>query len=223
MCCDEEKKVMYRWDVMQRIAEERILAIVRARSREAAAEHARILVAAGLGVVEVSMTTPGALAVVGDLSEGPAVVGVGTVLDEVTAVEAARTGASFVVTPTLDVGVIRAAHRYGLATVVGCGSATEALTAVEHGADAVKLFPANAFSSAALRAILDPFPHVPLVPTGGIGWESAGDWLRAGAIAVGLGSTLLAGGAIETAARVRRLHTTIADLSSAAHVGRRGR
>lgn len=213
---------MYRWDVMRRIAEERILAIVRARSEEVAAQQARNLVAAGLAVVEVSMTTPGALALVRAVSRGSTVIGAGTVLDESTAVQAARAGARFLVTPTLDVGVIRAAHRYGLAIVVGCGSATEAVTAVEHGADAVKLFPANAFSPAALRAILEPLPQIPLVPTGGIPWESAGDWLRAGAIAVGLGSALVAGGPTKTAARVCQLRAAIAELSSGAKAERSG-
>ena len=199
----------HRWDTMSSIAGEAVIAIVRQGSASAAQEHAARLLAAGLTVVEVSLTTPGALEVVADLTgRGDAVVGVGTVLDAESAVAAARAGASFVVTPAFDPGTIRAAHRHGLAAIVGAGTATEVLSAMEHGADAVKLFPASGSSPAVLAALLEPLPHAPLVPTGGVRLDEVGAWLGAGAVAVALGASLVSGDA-DTRALVSRLREQV--------------
>jgi 2-dehydro-3-deoxyphosphogluconate aldolase/(4S)-4-hydroxy-2-oxoglutarate aldolase len=202
------------WDVLQRIAAERLVAIVRRGTREEAAADVEALLTAGALVVEVSLTTPGALSVVEQAAAtaGPDVVlGVGTVLSAADVRLASLAGARLVVTPTFDPDVVRAARRYGVATVVGCGSASEMLSALSCGADAVKLFPASTWTPADLRGLLQALPQLPVVPTGGVSLEDAPEWVAAGAVAVGIGSALTAGDAAQTGARLGQLRARLAD------------
>jgi 2-dehydro-3-deoxyphosphogluconate aldolase/(4S)-4-hydroxy-2-oxoglutarate aldolase len=141
------------WDVLQRVADERFVAIVRRPTQEEAASDVEALLAAGARVVEVSLTTPGALSVVEEAATSAGrdvVLGVGTVLDPTDVRLAHLAGARLIVTPTFDPDVVRCARRYGVASVVGCGSATEMLSALSSGADAVKLFPASTWTPADL-------------------------------------------------------------------------
>lgn len=205
---------MHSWDVLQRVAQERFVAIVRRTTAEAAAADVEALLAAGARVVEVSLTTPGALAVVerAAATAGPDVVlGVGTVLDPTDVRLAALAGARLVVTPTFDPDVVRSARRHGLASVVGCGSATEMLTALSSGADAVKLFPASAWAPADLAGLLQALPQLPVVPTGGVSLSTAAEWIAAGAVAVGMGSALSEGDVAQTGARLSELRARLAD------------
>jgi 2-dehydro-3-deoxyphosphogluconate aldolase/(4S)-4-hydroxy-2-oxoglutarate aldolase len=114
-------------------------------------------------------------------------------------------GAQLLVCPTLDLDVIRTGHRYGALVIPGCSTPTEMVAAVEHGADAVKVFPTSVWTPASLADVRSALPQLPLVPTGGIRVDDAADWLRAGAIAVGIGSELTAGGLDMSAERVARL------------------
>jgi 2-dehydro-3-deoxyphosphogluconate aldolase/(4S)-4-hydroxy-2-oxoglutarate aldolase len=98
--------------------------------------------------------------------------------------------------------VIRTGHRYGLPVIPGVGSASEALRALESGADALKVFPASALGTSFVRELRGPLPHAPLIPTGGIALEDVGAWLAAGAVACGVGGSLARGGPQQTAARV---------------------
>ena len=205
------------WDVLQRVAQERFVAIVRRGSREEAASDVQALLAAGVRVLEVSLTTPGALAVVEEAAAtaGPDVVlGVGTVLEPADVRLAHLAGARLVVTPVLDPEVVLRARRLGLATIVGCGSASEMLSALSCGADAVKLFPASTWTPAGLAALLQALPQLPVVPTGGVSLDAAAGWVAAGAVAVGLGSALAAGDAAEAGARVGQLRAQLADAAS---------
>jgi len=201
------------WDVLQRVADERFVAIVRRGTREAAAADVAGLLAAGARVVEVSLTTPGALSVVEQAAAdaGPEVVlGVGTVLSPTDVRLAQLAGARLVVTPTFDPEVVRCARRYGVASIIGCGSATQMLDALTTGADAVKLFPASSSTPADLEGLLQALPQLPVVPTGGVSLATAADWVAAGAVAVGLGSALTAGDGSATGARVQQLRTRLA-------------
>lgn len=205
---------MHRYEIAAHIADAGVVAIVRERSAELADAKTRSLLDAGQRVVEVSVTTPGAIEVVADLvrSYGEEhLIGVGTVLDETTARLAALAGARFVVSPTVDADVLRTAHRYGMATLPGAFSATEAVRAVQEGADFVKLFPASAYGPRSVRDLLAALPQVALVPTGGISLEAAVDYVRAGAVAVGMGSALTSGPADELAGRVADLHAAVAE------------
>jgi 2-dehydro-3-deoxyphosphogluconate aldolase/(4S)-4-hydroxy-2-oxoglutarate aldolase len=143
--------------------------------------------------VEVSLTTPGALDAIAQLREeapAGARVGAGTVLTARDVVDVAAAGAEFVVTPALAESV-EAAVAAGLPLAAGAFTPSEAVAAVQRGADVVKLFPASALGPAYLRALRDPLPDVPFMAVGGVGVEAARDFLAAGAVAVGVGSPLL--------------------------------
>jgi 2-dehydro-3-deoxyphosphogluconate aldolase / (4S)-4-hydroxy-2-oxoglutarate aldolase len=182
------------WEPVAAVVEQRVLAIVRKSDPAAAHTAATDLLDAGVRAVEISLTTPSALDVIGDIEPPDGTfLGAGTVLDAATAVAAVRAGASFLVTPTLDPQVIAAGRRYGVPVVPGVATPTEALRALAAGADLVKLFPASAWAPGVLRDVLAALPQLSLVPTGGVGLADAPDYLAAGAVAVGLGSALSAG------------------------------
>lgn len=183
---------MFRHDTMNELARHKAVGIVRSDTPEAALDAATALLDAGLRVVEVALTTPGALDVIGELSSSrpEALIGAGTVLDATSCRLAVLAGARFVVAPSLDPDTMRTARRYGAASLPGVGSPTEALTAMEEGADAVKLFPASAFGPSYIREVRAALPQLPFVPTGGVGVDDVRSWLDAGAVAVGLGSAL---------------------------------
>ena len=148
----------------------------------------------GVLALEVTMTVPGALAMIEALAGrfgSDALVGVGSVLNAATARQAIEAGARFVVSPILKEEVIAATHHHDLPVLAGAFSPTEAQHAHELGADIVKVFPADVVGMAFFKAVLAPMPHLKLMPTGGVTLENAGDWIRAGACAVGVGSALL--------------------------------
>jgi 2-dehydro-3-deoxyphosphogluconate aldolase/(4S)-4-hydroxy-2-oxoglutarate aldolase len=196
-----------RWDVAGAIAEQRLLGIVRSASPEAAARTVEVLADSGLTVLEVSLTTPGALDVIRDaVRRHPnLIVGAGTVLDEASARLAVLAGAQFLVSPSLDPDVVRTAHRYGLVTVPGAGTPSEVVAALELGADLVKLFPASSSGPRAVADLLQALPQAPLVPTGGVTPANAVDYVRAGAVAVGMGGSLSNGSPQEVGERVQAL------------------
>jgi 2-dehydro-3-deoxyphosphogluconate aldolase / (4S)-4-hydroxy-2-oxoglutarate aldolase len=175
------------------LAEQRLLAIVRGPDKARLLDCLRVLAAEGVLLVEVSLTSPGAIDVLtaaaaelGDVL----VLGAGTVRTEQQVLDVRAAGASFVVTPGAGAGA-DAAYRTGLPVLAGALTPSEVWAAHERGAAAVKLFPASLGGPAYLRALRDPFPEVPLVPVGGVDAEAAAAYLAAGAIAVGVGSPLL--------------------------------
>jgi 2-dehydro-3-deoxyphosphogluconate aldolase/(4S)-4-hydroxy-2-oxoglutarate aldolase len=172
----------------------RVVAILRAVDASRAEAVVDVLLENGIRSLELTLTTEGALDVVARLvarvPEGTD-VGVGTVLSADAVDRAADAGARFVVSPSVDVAVIEAAARHGIASYPGALTPTEISTAWSAGATAVKLFPAGALGPSYLTAVRAPLPDVPLIPTGGIALEEAGTWLAAGAVAVGVGSPLI--------------------------------
>jgi len=202
---------VYSWQMLARLADERVVAIIRASSAVAARDAAHQVLDTGLGVIEVSLTTPGGLEVITDLRrEYPdAIVGAGTVLDEATARLAILAGAQLLVSPILVDEVLATARRYGIVALPGCSSPTEMIRALQLGAGAVKVFPASAWTPQDLRAVRQALPQLPLVPTGGITVSSASAWIAAGAIAVGMGSGLTSGDPIEAKRRVGVLRAAL--------------
>lgn len=180
----------YPWEVMAGIARHRAIPIVRERDRRQGLDQCRRLIDAGAAIVEVSFTTPAAAAliaeVVGDVGDS-VLVGAGTVLDAATARLAIDAGAQFLLAPGLAPEMICTGQRYGVAVIPAAQTATEAMTAMELGATAVKLFPASSVGIGGMRSIAEALPHVPFIPTGGVRLDAAAEWLDAGAIAVGLG------------------------------------
>ena len=154
----------------------------------------------GVRALEVTMTVPRAVDLIRELAPtlpGDFLLGAGTVTDVATALAVIDAGASFVVGPVFRPDVIAACHERDVAAMPGCFSPTEILAAHECGADIVKLFPATALGPQFIRDVRAPLPQVKLMPTGGVTLDNAGDWIRAGAVAVGLGSALLDAKAIE--------------------------
>lgn len=193
----------------------RVIGIVRTGSAEQAVSMARQIWRAGVDVVEVALTTPGGLQAIETLSAeaGPGqVLGAGTVLDGATARLAVAAGARLLVTPTLSEQVIEVAHRFGVATVIGCCTPTEMLHATTRGADLVKVFPASLWTPRVLADVLQALPQLECVPTGGVTPEDAAEWIRAGARAVGMGSALTKGD--DPAASVRALLAAVHDARS---------
>ena len=144
--------------------------------------------------IEVTMTTPGALNVIAEATRkyGQEVLfGAGTVLDVETARAAILAGAGFVVAPTLSLPVIELCHRYSIPVMPGCYTPTEMLTAWEAGADMIKLFPADVGGPALIKALLAPLPQLQIVPVGGVDLNTAADFIKNGAVALGVGSSLI--------------------------------
>ena len=170
-----------------------VVAIIRTGSAEVAQRQAERVLEAGLPVVEVSLTTPGALSVISALaSSSDAVIGAGTVTSAALAHEAIAAGSRILVSPNMVPAVIEVAVEHDVAVLPGCMTPTEMTTAMDLGATAVKIFPAQVWSPHALRGLLQALPDLPCVPTGGIGPDDAADWIAAGAAAVGVGSALTA-------------------------------
>lgn len=201
---------MDRHEVSAIIRSSGVVGIVRAASEEAALSTALKMLNAGLPAVEISLVTPGALNAINTArGQGIGIVGAGTILDEPSAYAAISAGAQFLVAPTLNEAVIRTALRHGVAVLPGVGSATEALRAIELGADFAKLFPASLYGPAAVRDLLVALPQIPLVPTGGVTLEDVPEYIAAGSAAVGLGSAVSNGDAATIAERIDNLLRTI--------------
>ncbi len=176
------------------IRETGIIAIMRAKSSEQLIAAADAIKAGGVRVIEVTMTTPGALGVIeaAKARYGDDVFfGAGSVLDPETARAAILAGADFIVAPTLKLEMVALCKRYSIPVMPGCYSPTEALTAWEAGADMVKLFPASFGGADLVKAILAPLPHLEIVPVGGVNLDTAADFIRKGAAALGVGSNLV--------------------------------
>lgn len=206
---------MYRWEVLSELAEQKVFGIVRAVDADSARATAEAMVRAGLRTLEVALTTPGGLAVIEEFSGRPGItVGAGTVLDAATARLAVLAGARFLVSPSLHPEVISTAHRYGVAALPGAATPTEIVTALECGADAVKLFPASALGPRWLADVRAAVPQAPIVPTGGVRVDDVPAWIEAGAVACGMGTGLTAGGPEAAAERVRALLARVSSAGS---------
>ncbi|WND38782.1 bifunctional 4-hydroxy-2-oxoglutarate aldolase/2-dehydro-3-deoxy-phosphogluconate aldolase [Streptomyces sp. BB1-1-1] len=180
-------------DFTARLSRDRLAAIVRGRSADAALRTVLTLVEEGIGLVEVSLNTDDACGVIARAARAvgeDAFVGAGTVVTRDDLLRAQDAGATWVVTPTGGDAVAAAAQR-GLPVLAGALTPTEAAAAMAAGATAVKLFPASLGGPAYLRALKDPFPDLPLVPVGGVDADLAPDYFAAGALAVGVGSPLV--------------------------------
>ena len=167
---------------------------MRSDSSDDLIEAAKAVEAGGVNIIEVTLTTPGALDVIASAArqfEDRILFGAGSVLDPETARAAILAGAQFIVTPTLNLETIKVCRRYSRTILAGCFTPTEILTAWECGADFVKVFPADVGGPAYIKAVLAPLPQVALIPTGGVDLDTIGPFLKAGAAAVAAGSSLV--------------------------------
>jgi 2-dehydro-3-deoxyphosphogluconate aldolase/(4S)-4-hydroxy-2-oxoglutarate aldolase len=182
-------------ETFRAIAEAAIVPVVRASSPEAAVHAVDAIYQGGIRAAEITMTVPGAVHVLEKLAGqfgGKILLGAGTVLDPETARICILAGAEFIVSPSLKLATVEMAKRYSKAVTPGALTPTEVVTAWEAGADAVKIFPCgNVGGAKYIKALKGPFPQIEMIPTGGVNLETIGDFLKAGACAVGVGGELV--------------------------------
>ena len=188
---------MKKYEVLKKIERERMIAIIRVSSEEEAERALDALVEGGLHCVELTFTTPYAHSILEKLTkrfEGSGLMlGAGSVLDAETARIAILSGACYLVTPTFSAETVRLANRYGVPVFSGVCTPTEALSALESGVEAVKLFPASSYAPKVVKDWKAPLPNLEIIPTGGVDVHNIADWLKAGAFACGVGGSLFAG------------------------------
>ena len=189
-------------EVRRRITEIGIIPVVRASNSEQALLGAEAVRAGGIPIVEVTMTVPGAIEVIARLAPivGDSVlIGAGTVLDADAALKCVAAGAQFIVSPGFDRETMEAVRSEGKIMMAGALTPTEITAAWKGGADFIKIFPCGSVGgSKYIRALRGPFPQIPFVPTGGVNLETAADFIRAGAAALGIGSELVQAEALKS-------------------------
>ena len=183
-----------RSEIVSEVEKGGVVGIIRMQDPAALGQVVEALARGGLKALEVTMTVPRAIELIAQIAPSlpdDFLLGAGTVVDADTAHRAAEAGAQFLVSPVLRPEVIQAAHEDGIPVMPGCFTPTEILTAWDLGADVVKVFPATSVGPGYLKDIRGPLPHVKLMPTGGVSIDNVGEWLKAGAVAVGVGSALV--------------------------------
>ena len=182
-------------EVIQRIRDTGLIPVVRAESAELAMRAVEAIKTGGVDVVEVTMTVPGAIDVIAKLAATfgtEVLIGAGTVLDPDIANRCVQAGAQFIVSPALNEETVAFCRRNDVAVFPGALTPTEVVHAWNAGADAVKVFPAGAVGGASyLKALKAPLPQIELVPTGGVSLKTAADFIKAGAMALGVGADLV--------------------------------
>ena len=170
-----------------------VVAVVRLDDSKRGLEVAKALQAGGVTSIEITMTVPNAVALIAELVEAldGVLIGAGTVTDAATATAVIAAGARFVVGPVFKPEIIAACHAHDVPAMPGCFSPTEIYTAWEAGADVVKVFPSTSLGPTYFKDLRGPLPQLKLMPTGGVTRDNTGDWIRAGAVAVGAGSALV--------------------------------
>lgn len=180
--------------IIEQLLNPGVVAVVRAKRADQAVPLAEALVAGGVIAVEITMTTPNAIAAIKEASAklgDRALIGVGTVLDEQTCQAAIDAGAQFIVSPICRRELIPIAQKAGKPIMLGSYTPTEAQLAHEAGSDFIKIFPADTLGPNYIKALRAPLPHLKIVPTGGVDLKTIGDFFKAGVAAVGAGSSLI--------------------------------
>lgn len=183
--------------VIQKMTETGLVAVVRAKNAEEAIKISDVCLAGGCSSIELTFTVPGANKVIEALAakyqNGEMLLGAGTVLDAETARMAILSGANYVVSPAFNAECAKLCNRYRIPYIPGCMTITEVITAMEAGADIIKIFPADLFGPKIIKDIKGPLPQAKMMPTGGVDVSNVDQWIKAGAVCVGAGSSLTAG------------------------------
>lgn len=183
--------------VLQKIMDCGLVAVVRADNAEQAIKIADACIAGGVAGIEITFTVPGAVDVIKALADryksGEIIIGAGTVLDPETARAAILAGAQYIVSPSFNAETIKLCNRYQIPVMPGCMTLREIVEAMESGADIIKIFPGEAFGPSFVKAVKGPLPQTPVMPTGGVGLENVAEWIKAGCVAVGVGGKLTGG------------------------------
>lgn len=214
-------------EIIGRLVDPGIVAIVRSPHAVPVAAVVEALVAGGVTALEVTLTTPDALAAIAEarrLGGDRALVGVGTVLDAGACREAMAAGAQFIVSPICRTDLVTVAHGEGRPVMLGAYTPTEAQRAHEAGADFVKLFPADGLGPAYIKGLRGPLPHLRIVPTGGVDLNTVAGFIQAGCVAVGVGSSLISGRILKEQnwAELTRVASAFLQAVRAARAGKSG-
>ncbi len=198
---------MRREEVITKIKDAGLVAVVRADSTERAIEVTEACIEGGVAAIELTFTVPGAHHVIETLAQrytkGEIILGAGTVMDPETARIAILSGAEYIVSPYLNLDTIRLCNRYAKAVMPGVMTVTEAVHAMEAGADIIKVFPGELYGPKVIKAFKGPLPYAQVMPTGGVTVDNAHEWIAAGAVALGAGSALTGGGHDQIVARAK--------------------
>lgn len=188
---------MKKAEVLQKIKEVGIIPVIRTKSADEAQSVIKAILAGGINILEITMTIPDAVELIGKLTQelnNEVIIGAGTVLDVEAAQKCIEAGARFIVSPIFDAKIVSLCNQSSIVVISGALTPTEIFTAWQNGADLVKVFPVSAVGGASyLKAVKAVFPHIELVPTGGVNLENATSFIEAGAFAVGIGGELTAG------------------------------
>ncbi len=183
--------------ILTKIQDCGIVAVVRADTPDIAEHITDACIEGGVAAIELTFTVPHADKVIEALAKKytpeQILLGAGTVMDAATARIAMLAGANYIVSPYLDPETVRMCNRYRLAVMPGVMSVREAVLAMEAGADILKIFPGELFGPKIIKAINGPIPYAKMMPTGGVDLENVGEWIKAGAVAVGVGGALTGG------------------------------
>ena len=179
-----------------------VVPVVRASSAKQAMLAAEAVCAGGIPIVEVTMTVPGAIEVIAELSKSmgsEVLIGAGTVLDAETAQHCLDAGAEFIVSPGFNLETVKFVNRAGKLMMAGALTPSEVIAAWKAGSDFVKIFPCGAVGGAKyIKALKGPLPQIPMIPTGGVNLTTAADFILAGAAALGIGGELVSASALES-------------------------
>lgn len=205
--------MLKKFNVLKKIIDTGVVAVVRADNDEQAMRISEACLKGGVNIIEITFTVPGADKVIEKLASSykakELVLGAGTVLDAETARIAILSGASYVVTPAVNLDTIKMCNRYQIPAMPGAMTVKEAVEAMEAGADIIKVFPGELFGPQIIKAFKGPLPQANFMPTGGVDVANAAEWIKAGAVAVGVGGALIRpafeGNYDEVTARAREL------------------
>ena len=185
---------MSKKQILDEIFKRKVVAVLRVKEVDKLKKVIQAISDGGVSVAEITMTVPNAIKLIEKMSQEldeNIIIGVGSVLNKQTAQDAIKAGAKYVVSPILKKEILETAQKHDVPVMPGCFTPTEIYSAFEMGADIVKVFPADIVGMPFFKAILAPMPNLKLMPTGGVSLTNAGDWLKAGACAVGIGYALL--------------------------------
>jgi 2-dehydro-3-deoxyphosphogluconate aldolase/(4S)-4-hydroxy-2-oxoglutarate aldolase len=205
----KEAFLMDKEKVITKICDSGIVAVVRAESSEQARKIADACIEGGVAAIEMTFTVPGAHKVIEELAQtytkGEIILGAGTVMDPETARIAILSGAQYIVSQYLNLDMVKLCNRYRVPCMPGAMTIKEVVEAMEAGADIVKIFPGEAFGPKIIKAIKGPIPYAKMMPTGGVSIDNVGEWIKAGAVAVGAGSALTGGAKTGNYSEITRL------------------
>ncbi len=200
---------MQKHQVLAKITDSGLVAVVRAESADQALRIADSCIAGGVAALEITYTVPGASRIIEQLAgryrPQELVIGAGTVLDEATARQAILSGALYLVSPFFDQATVTLCQTYQIAVMPGAMTIKEIAEVMRSGADLVKLFPGEVCGPALLRAVRGPLPQARIMPTGGVSLANAAEWIKAGAVALGAGGSLTGGAKTGDYASISRL------------------